>query len=129
MNGQSDGTAHGYPATQYPSQHPSQQFPPQYPGQYPAPGQYPQAHAWPQEPYAAQAGPVVATGNTLSVVAIVLGVVALIVLPPVFGIAGIVCACVAMKKGERLAKVGLGVSIGGMVVGMIVGFLVFSALS
>ncbi|THA23910.1 hypothetical protein E4198_03445 [Streptomyces sp. RKND-216] len=45
--------------------------------------------------------------------------------PPLFGIGGIVCGVIANSKGERLAKVAIGVSAAGLVIGMIIGFVVF----
>lgn len=68
-----------------------------------------------------------APGNTLSIIGTVLGVVALVILPPVFGIAGIVLGVIALRKHERLGGVALGVSIVGLVAGMIIGALVFSS--
>lgn len=123
MNGHSEGTAQGGYAAAGP--YPQQAFP--QPG-YPQPG-YPQPNgfAYPQQAQAPSAQQ--ARGNTLSVVAIVLGALALIVLPPLFGIAGIVCASVGIKKGERLGKVGLAVSIAGLVLGMLLGLLVFASLA
>ncbi|MGE3287903.1 MAG: hypothetical protein AB7J32_17660 [Pseudonocardia sp.] len=120
MNGHSEGTVQGgYP----PGQYPQQGFPQQQ--AFPQPNGYP----YPQQGYVAPPAAPAAAGNTLSIVSIVLGAVALIILPPVFGIAGIVCATVGIKKGERLAKVGLWVSIAGLVLGLVLGFVVFASLS
>ncbi|KUH39829.1 MULTISPECIES: hypothetical protein [Streptomyces] len=69
-----------------------------------------------------------ATGNVLSIVAIVLGAVALIFLPIVFGVIGLVLAIIAkVVRHERLATVALVVSAVGLVGGMILGALVVSA--
>lgn len=65
--------------------------------------------------------------NTLSIIGIVCGVVALLFIPPLFGIAGIVLGIVGRSKGERLATVAIVVAAVGLVVGMILGYVVFSA--
>ena len=57
-----------------------------------------------------------------------LGCVAFLFCPPLFGIAGIICGVVGNSKGERLAKVAIGVSAAGLVVGMIIGFLLFQGM-
>ncbi|MEU2181891.1 hypothetical protein [Streptomyces thermolilacinus] len=68
------------------------------------------------------------TSNVLSIIAIVLGVVALLFLPIVFGAIGLVLAIIAMTvRRERLATVALVVSAVGLVGGMILGALVASA--
>lgn len=68
------------------------------------------------------------SSNTLSIVGIVLGCIAVIFCPPGFGIAGIVCGVVAKSKGERLAPTAIGVSIAGLVVGVVLGILVFEGM-
>ncbi|CAL9317787.1 MULTISPECIES: hypothetical protein [unclassified Streptomyces] len=69
-----------------------------------------------------------ATSNVLSIIAIVLGAVALLFLPIVFGAIGLVLAIIAMTvRRERLATVALVVSAVGLVGGMILGALVASA--
>lgn len=66
--------------------------------------------------------------NTLSIVAIVLGVVALIFLPIVFGVIGLVLAIIAKAvRHERLSTVAIVVSAVGLVGGMILGALVVGA--
>lgn len=67
------------------------------------------------------------SGNTLSIVAIVCGVVAVLILPIVFGPIGIICGGIAVSRKERLGKVGLGVAIAGMVVGFAIGVLVLNS--
>ena len=62
--------------------------------------------------------------NTFSILAIVLGSVALLIFPVVFGPVAIVLGVVGLVKKERLAPVGLTVGILGMVVGAFVGYLV-----
>lgn len=62
------------------------------------------------------------SGNVLSIVAMVLGVVALIFLPIVFGVIGLVLAIVAKTvRHERLAVPAIVVSAVGLVGGMILG--------
>jgi hypothetical protein len=65
-----------------------------------------------------------ATGNALSIVAIVLGCVSLVILPILFGPAAIVCAAIAKSKGERRSGVALGIAIAGMAIGMLIGAIV-----
>lgn len=117
-----------------PGTHPRQGPPPR--GQYPQQGGYPPPGNFGPGPYPPPAGldphdqhGVAATSdkNTLSIIAIVLGVIALLILPIVFGPAGIICGVVAMNRKERLAKVGLIVAIAGTVLGFVVGFLFVSA--
>ncbi|MEU3448799.1 hypothetical protein AB0H29_16480 [Streptomyces thermolilacinus] len=68
------------------------------------------------------------TGNVFSIIAIVLGAVALLFLPIVFGAIGLVLAIIAMTvRRERLATVALVVSAVGLVGGMILGAVVASA--
>jgi hypothetical protein len=61
--------------------------------------------------------PVQSTKNTLSIIAIVCGVAA-VILPVLFGPVGIVLSAFAMRNGERLSKVALGAAIGGTVLGV-----------
>jgi hypothetical protein len=109
------------PPSAYPGRPPA--YPAQAPG-YPAQPGYPAPPpGWPAGPpqgvpYGAQWGPPVPVGNAYSIAGIVLGVIALVVCPVVFGIAGIVLAQRAHKRGESLGKVALGVSIGGLVGGI-----------
>ncbi|MFJ8692773.1 hypothetical protein [Streptomyces roseolilacinus] len=68
------------------------------------------------------------TNNVLSIIAIVLGAVALIFLPIVFGAIGLVLAIIAKTvRHERLATVALVVSAAGLVGGMILGAVVAGA--
>ena len=64
------------------------------------------------------------TSNIFSILAIVLGVVAVLFLPIVFGIAAIVLAGVALSKKERLAMV---VAAVGTVAGFVLGAIVYSS--
>ncbi|GAA3897438.1 hypothetical protein GCM10022244_04650 [Streptomyces gulbargensis] len=69
-----------------------------------------------------------ATGNVLSIVAMVLGVIAVLFLPIVFGVVGVVLAIVAKTvRHERLAVPALVVAAVGLVGGMILGVVVSSA--
>ena len=66
--------------------------------------------------------------NVLSIVGIVLGAIAFLFCPPLFGLAGIICGAVARSRGERLATAALVVSAAGLVIGMVLGYLVFQNL-
>ncbi|KOX19869.1 MULTISPECIES: hypothetical protein [unclassified Streptomyces] len=69
-----------------------------------------------------------ATGNVLSIIAIVLGVISLLFFPIVFGVVALVLAVIAkFVRHERLATVALVVSAAGLVGGMILGAVVASA--
>ncbi|NBU31764.1 MAG: hypothetical protein EBS36_01140 [Actinobacteria bacterium] len=70
----------------------------------------------------------VASGNTLSTVAIVLGIVAVFLVPILFGGIGIVLAFVAKSKGEQRAGVAVTVSIVGTLVGLLFGAIVGATL-
>ncbi|MFC7922845.1 hypothetical protein [Streptomyces cinereoruber] len=68
------------------------------------------------------------TGNVLSIIAIVLGVIAIIFFPIVFGVIGVILALIAkFVRRERLSTVALVVSAAGLVLGMILGAVVASA--
>ena len=62
--------------------------------------------------------------NTFSILAIVLGGLALLVFPVVFGPAAIILGVVGLTKKERLAPIGLTVGILGLFLGMVIGALV-----
>jgi hypothetical protein len=68
------------------------------------------------------------SSNTFSILAIVLGGLALLVLPIVFGPAAIILGVVGITKKETLAPIGLTVGILGMLVGMFIGALVGMAV-
>ena len=59
--------------------------------------------------------------NTFSIISIVLGGLAFILLPPFFGGAGVILAIIGKTKNEKMWGIGLAVSIVGAVVGMIFG--------
>jgi hypothetical protein len=66
--------------------------------------------------------------NTFSILAIVLGGVALLVFPVVFGPAAIVLGVVGLVKKERLAPIGLTVGILGTLLGMFLGAIIALAI-
>jgi hypothetical protein len=66
--------------------------------------------------------------NSLSNVAIGLAVVALLILPILFGPAAIICAGVALSRKERKAGLAMGLAIGGMLVGFLFGAMVYASL-
>jgi hypothetical protein len=68
------------------------------------------------------------SSNTFSILAIVLGGLALFVLPIVFGPAAIILGVIGITKKEKLAPIGLTVGILGMVVGMFIGALITMAV-
>ncbi|MFD9542450.1 hypothetical protein [Streptomyces sp. NPDC060022] len=64
------------------------------------------------------------TGNVLSIIALVLGVISLLFLPIVFGVIGLVLAIIAKTvRHERLAVAAIVVSAVGLVGGMLLGAL------
>jgi hypothetical protein len=60
--------------------------------------------------------------NTLSIVAMVLGGVAVLFYPIFIGVAAIVLAAIAKSKNEPQSNLALGISIGGTVLGFILGY-------
>lgn len=88
------------------------------------------AHVQPSAPPVPYYGPTVAqpAGNTFSIIAMVLGGIALLFCPIVFGLAAIILAALAFSKKERLAGIALAVGIGGMVAGVVFGVVVWSSL-
>jgi len=60
-----------------------------------------------------------AASNGLSIAAIVCGVVAIIFLPIIVGVIGIVLGAIALSRHEPMAKIGLGVAIAGTVLGFV----------
>ncbi|MEV6630055.1 hypothetical protein AB0M54_04795 [Actinoplanes sp. NPDC051470] len=101
----------GHPAAYSAQGYPAQGYAPGYP---PPPGNYPVG-----VPYNAYFAPQADVGNGFSIAGIVLGVIALVVCPLLFGLAGVAMAQRAHRRGESLSKVSFGVAIGGLVVGII----------
>ncbi len=72
--------------------------------------------------------------NIFSVIAFVLaglavlGGLTLVALPLIFGIAGVICAGVALAKKERLSQFAIGAAVGGLIVGWILQAAVFNAV-
>ena len=85
--------------------------------------------SWQQEPpgYRAPQAPDPSAGRGFTIGAFVCAVVALLILPPVFGIAGIVLGSVGKNKGDPLGKTAMIVSAVCMVVGFAIGAAVFLA--
>lgn len=67
------------------------------------------------------------SGNTFSIIAIVLGAISFLILPIFLGPAAIILAVIAKNKKEKLANVALTVGILGTVIGMIIGAIIGSA--
>jgi len=65
-----------------------------------------------------------ATGNGFSIAGIILGALAFLIFPIIFGPIGLIMGAIAKSKGERLATRALVVSGIGLVVGMIFGAMV-----
>jgi len=66
--------------------------------------------------------------NTLSIIAIVCGVVAVIFLPIVFGPIGIILGVIGKTRHERLSTIAIVVAVVGMVVGFILGAIVMNQM-
>jgi hypothetical protein len=64
------------------------------------------------------------SGNTFSIIAIVLGGVGFLLLPIILGPAAIILAVIAKTKKEKLANVALAVGILGTVIGMMLGAII-----
>lgn len=69
-----------------------------------------------------------AAGNGLSTAAIVCGVIAILFFPILLGPAGIICAGIALSRGEPRASLGMTIAVGGMVLGFILGAVVWTSL-
>jgi hypothetical protein len=67
-------------------------------------------------------------GRGFTIAAFVCAAIAVLILPPVFGIAGIVLGAVGRSKGDReLGKWAIIASIAGMILGFVLGAIVLSA--
>ncbi len=69
------------------------------------------------------------TSNLFSILAIVFGAVAVLVVPIVFGVAAIILAGIALSKNERLSKIAMVVAVVGTIAGFALGALVWSSMS
>ena len=74
----------------------------------------------------APTSPASSSARTLGIVSIVMGVLGFVLVPIVFGAIGIVCGAIAARKGERLGKIGLFVSLAGVVLWIVLGALLSS---
>jgi hypothetical protein len=65
-----------------------------------------------------------AAAKPLAIIGIVLGVIAALLLPPLFGPAGLICGGIAFALGEkRLGMIAMVVAAGCTMIGMTLGFL------
>ncbi|MGW0803957.1 hypothetical protein [Nonomuraea sp. NPDC002799] len=102
----------------------SSQEPPQGDDPHTREGQWSQPPPYPQPPYKQQP-----SNQVLSIIGFVCAVVAVLFIPILFGLAGIVLGIVGHTRGEPLGKwaaVAAGV---GMIVGMVLGAIVMSGTS
>ena len=63
----------------------------------------------------------------LAVAGLVCGIIAFLLVPPLFGILGIIFGAISWSKGNTLGRTATIVSIVGLVLGMIIGAVVMSA--
>jgi len=63
--------------------------------------------------------------SPLSLFGILLGAIAFVFVPPLFGGAGIVLGAVGLSRNERFGWLAVGVSMTGLVLGMVFGVVVF----
>ena len=68
------------------------------------------------------------SGNTFSIIGIVLGALALLIFPIIFGPIAIVLAVLGKNKGERLSTIALAIAITGTALGMIIGAVVGASM-
>lgn len=57
----------------------------------------------------------------LAIASLVCGIIAFLIIPPLFGILGIVFGSISWSKGNTLGRTGTIVSIAGLILGMIIG--------
>ena len=69
-----------------------------------------------------------ARGNTLSIIAIVCGVIAVLILPIVFGPVGIVLGVIGKTRHEKLSTIAIVVAAAGMVIGFILGAIIMNQM-
>lgn len=65
-----------------------------------------------------------ARGNTLSIIGIVCGVIAVIFLPILFGPAGIILGVIGKTRHEKLSTIAIVVAVVGMIIGFILSYVV-----
>ena len=63
----------------------------------------------------------------LAIAGLVCGIIAFLLIPPLFGILGIVFGAVSWSKGNNLGRTATIVSIVGLILGMIIGAMVMSS--
>lgn len=85
----------------------------------------------PQDPYGYSGGfpggqPPRQGAQIFSIIAIICGVLAILILPIIFGPIGIILGFVARSRHEPLWKVAIGVAAAGMVLGFVLGAIVLS---
>ncbi|HEY0530613.1 MAG TPA: hypothetical protein VGD29_03340 [Actinoplanes sp.] len=104
-----------YPGQPYPGQPtPTQPYPGQPAQQYPGQPYPPQAYG--QQPYPEQS-----TAQGFSITAYVLAAIAVFFVPIVFGLAAIIFAAVARRRGERNAQLAMRLAVAGMLLGFFLG--------
>lgn len=68
-----------------------------------------------------------AASNAFSVSAMILGALAFIIFPPLFGTVGMILGAVGMSRREPKAGLGMAVAGAGLVLGMLLGMIVVSS--
>ena len=63
----------------------------------------------------------------LAIAGLVCGIIAFLLIPPLFGVLGIVFGAVSWSKGNNLGRTATIVSIVGLILGMIIGAMVMSS--
>ncbi len=82
---------------------------------------------WPAQTYPQPAPYPQTVGNGYSTAGIILGAMAFLCLPIVFGPAGLILGAIAKSRGERHAGTAMWVSGLGLVVGMFLGVLILTS--
>jgi len=67
-------------------------------------------------------------GNGYSTASVILGSIALFLLPIILGPAAIICGTIATSRGEFKAKFAIGFSIGALIIGTVINFLVIGTV-
>ena len=68
-----------------------------------------------------QQPPAAKPAQGLAIAGLVCGIIAFLIVPPLFGILGIVFGGVSWSKGNKLGRVATFVAIAGLIIGMIIG--------